>query len=103
MAMVLFGFIGVVIMLGPTIGPHEYYAAVVGLAAGFFTANATTFVKKLGMLHEPETRIIFTLFWSVRFAASSEHSSPAASIPGALRAPYTFWDFVSVQPAVNSV
>lgn len=45
MAMVLFGFIGVVIMLGPTIGPHEYYAAVVGLAAGFFTANATTFVK----------------------------------------------------------
>jgi len=61
MAMVLFGFIGVVIMLGPTIGPHEYYAAVVGLAAGFFTANATTFVKKLGMLHEPETRIIFYL------------------------------------------
>ena len=59
--MVLFGFIGVVIMLGPTIGPHEYYAAVVGLAAGFFTANATTFVKKLGMLHEPETRIIFYL------------------------------------------
>ena len=47
--------------------------------------------------------LFFTLFWSVRFAASSEHSSPAASIPGALRAPYTFWDFVSVQPAVNSV
>ena len=47
--------------------------------------------------------LFFTLFWSVRFAASSEHSSPAASIPGALRAPYTFWDFVSVRPAVNSV
>ena len=90
-------------MLGPTIGPHEYYAAVVGLAAGFFTANATTFVKKLGMLHEPETQIIFYLVLVGAICGSSEHSSPAASIPGVLRAPYTFWDFVSVQPAVNSV
>lgn len=59
--MVLLGFVGVVVMLGPTISPDEYYAAFVGLAAGFFTANATTFVKKLGMLHEPESRIIFYL------------------------------------------
>lgn len=61
MAMVLLGFVGVVIMLGPTIGPHEYYAALVGLSAGFFTATATTFVKRLGVLHEPESRIIFYL------------------------------------------
>lgn len=103
MAMVLFGFIGVVIMLGPTIGPHEYYAAVVGLAAGFFTANATTFVKKLGMLHEPETRIIFYLVLVGAICGLIGTFLTGGFHPWSVRAPYRFWDFVSVQPAVNSV
>ncbi|WP_308513495.1 DMT family transporter [uncultured Turicimonas sp.] len=55
------GFLGVVIMLGPTIGPHEYFAACVGLFAGLCTATASGFVKRLGVLMEPETRIIFYL------------------------------------------
>ncbi len=55
------GFLGVVILLGPTIGPHEYFAACVGLFAGLCTATASGFVKRLGVLMEPETRIIFYL------------------------------------------
>lgn len=103
MAMVLFGFIGVVIMLGPTIGPHEYYAAVVGLAGASSLQMPQHLLRNSACFMSRKHELFFTLFWSVRFAASSEHSSPAASIPGALRAPYTFWDFVSVRPAVNSV
>ena len=55
----LLGFLGVVIMLSPTITPDEYFAAAVGLAAGFCTAVATTYVKRLGLMKEPELRILF--------------------------------------------
>ena len=55
----LLGFLGVVIMLSPTITPDEYFAAAVGLGAGFCTAVATTYVKRLGLMKEPELRILF--------------------------------------------
>ena len=55
----LLGFFGVVIMLSPSITPDEYFAAAVGLGAGFFTAVATTYVKRLGLMKEPELRILF--------------------------------------------
>lgn len=55
------GFLGVVILLGPTIGPHEYFAAGVGLFAGLCTATASGIVKRLGVMMEPEPRIIFYL------------------------------------------
>lgn len=61
MFMVIIGFIGVIILLGPTISPSEYYASAVGLAGGFLIAVATTFVKKLGSYKEPEARIILYL------------------------------------------
>lgn len=61
MLMVIIGFIGVIILLGPTISPSEYYASAVGLAGGFLIAVATTYVKKLGSYKEPEARIIFYL------------------------------------------
>ncbi len=55
------GFAGVIVLLGPTIGPSEYAAAAVGLGAGLCTALATGFVKRLGNYHEPDARIIFYL------------------------------------------
>ena len=57
----LAGFCGVVLLLGPTLSPHEYGAAVIGLMAGLCTAIATGFVKRLGLLKEPDPRIIFYL------------------------------------------
>ncbi|HIT96039.1 MAG TPA: DMT family transporter [Candidatus Aphodousia faecavium] len=57
----LLGFMGVVVMLSPTITPDEYFAAVVGLGSGFCTAVATTYVKRLGLMKEPELRILFYL------------------------------------------
>lgn len=53
------GFAGVVVMLSPTISPHEYSAALVGLTAGFCTSVAVSFVKRLGLKKEPELRILF--------------------------------------------
>ena len=57
----LLGFMGVVVMLSPTITPDEYFAATVGLLSGFCTAVATTYVKRLGLMKEPELRILFYL------------------------------------------
>ena len=57
----LLGFVGVVVMLSPTITPDEYFAATVGLLSGFCTAVATTYVKRLGLMKEPELRILFYL------------------------------------------
>ncbi len=48
-------------MLSPTITPDEYFAATVGLLSGFCTAVATTYVKRLGLMKEPELRILFYL------------------------------------------
>lgn len=53
------GFLGVIVMLSPTITPEEYFPAAVGLGAGFCTAVATTYVKRLGLMKEPELRILF--------------------------------------------
>lgn len=55
----ILGFGGVVTMLSPTIAPHEYGAALVGLSAGFCTSVAVSFVKRLGVKKEPELRILF--------------------------------------------
>lgn len=55
----VFGFIGVVVLLSPTIAPHEYVYAGVGLSAGFCTAIAVSYVKRLANYHEPELRILF--------------------------------------------
>lgn len=64
LSMVLLGFAGVVVLLSPTISPSEYFSAAVGIGAGFFTAVATSFVKRLGVLQEPESRIIFYLVFT---------------------------------------
>ena len=53
------GFIGVVVLLSPTIAPHEYAYAGIGLSAGFCTAIAVSYVKRLANYHEPELRILF--------------------------------------------
>lgn len=58
-ATLVIGFIGVITLLSPTISPSEYPAALIGLCAGLCTAIAVSYVKKLGMLGEPEERILF--------------------------------------------
>ena len=55
------GFVGVVVLLGPTIGPEEYMPAAIGIGGGMCMALATGFVKRLGTWREPDVRIIFYL------------------------------------------
>lgn len=93
MASLAAGFAGVVILLGPTIRPDEYFAAGVGIAAGGFTALATGFVKRLGSYHEPLSRIIFFRCLQEASAASRPFPSRAAFTRGLPRVPASILAF----------
>lgn len=56
---VLAGFVGVVLMLRPTIEQNQMFAGVVGLLSGMMAAFAYLQVMALGKLGEPESRTVF--------------------------------------------
>lgn len=56
---VLTGFVGVILMLRPSIGDHQGFAGMVGLLSGLTAAFAYMQVVALSRLGEPETRTVF--------------------------------------------
>lgn len=56
---VLLGFLGVLAVLRPSLGPNEAPYAVLGLLAGAFSAVAMMQIRQLGRLGEPEWRTVF--------------------------------------------
>jgi S-adenosylmethionine uptake transporter len=56
---VIAGFVGVVMMLRPTIEQNQIFAGLIGLMSGFVAAFAYLQVMALGRLGEPETRTVF--------------------------------------------
>ncbi len=58
-AAVVFGFLGVTILLRPSFQADQWFAGLVGLGSGFLSALAYLQVKKLGQMGEPEYRVVF--------------------------------------------
>ncbi len=58
-AMVLLGFIGVVLLLKPSFAKQDLIAGAVGLLSGLGAAFAYVHVKQLGNLGEPDWRTVF--------------------------------------------
>ena len=56
---VLSGFVGVVVMLRPTMEHHQAFAGLVGLLSGMLAAFAYLQVMALGRIGEPEVRTVF--------------------------------------------
>jgi drug/metabolite transporter (DMT)-like permease len=56
---VLAGFVGVILMLRPTIEQNQMFAGTVGLLSGLMAAFAYLQVMALGKLGEPEARTVF--------------------------------------------
>jgi drug/metabolite transporter (DMT)-like permease len=56
---VLSGFVGVVMMLRPTIEQDQMFAGLVGLMSGFVSAFAYMHVMALGRAGEPVVRVVF--------------------------------------------
>lgn len=52
-------FIGVTLLLRPAFHAEQWFAALVGLASGVLSALAYLQVRKLGLMGEPEYRVVF--------------------------------------------
>jgi len=55
---IVVGFIGIALLLRPTLSADNAHAGFIGLASGFFAACAYVNVKKLGDAGEPEWRVV---------------------------------------------
>ena len=56
---IMTSFVGVALLLKPTIHAEQWLGGVVGLISGVLSALAYIQVKKLGQLGEPEYRVVF--------------------------------------------
>jgi drug/metabolite transporter (DMT)-like permease len=56
---VIAGFVGVVLMLRPTLEQNQVFGAVIGLLSGITAAFAYMQVMALGRIGEPDTRTVF--------------------------------------------
>ncbi len=56
---VLLGFVGVVLLLRPSLPEDHWMAGLLGMASGFFAAIAYINVKQLGELGESEWQVVF--------------------------------------------
>src|SRR5690348_865217 len=66
---VLLGFLGVVMVLRPTVGAESFTPALLGLASGALGAVAYWNIRALARAGEPEARIVF-YFGAVSLAGS---------------------------------
>ncbi|MBI5007482.1 MAG: DMT family transporter [Nitrosomonadales bacterium] len=53
------GFVGVVLLLHPTLEQEQFAGGLLGLASGFLAAIALLNVRQLGVLGEPGMRVVF--------------------------------------------
>jgi S-adenosylmethionine uptake transporter len=58
-AAVSMSFIGVTMLLRPSIHADQWFSALMGLGSGILSALAYLSVKKLGQMGEPEYRVVF--------------------------------------------
>ncbi|HLY97106.1 MAG TPA: DMT family transporter [Sideroxyarcus sp.] len=74
------GFVGVVLLLHPTLGREQFISGLLGLLSGFLAGVALLNVRQLGQLGEPAVRVVFyfnlvaTLFSGIWMAQGEAHS-----------------------------
>ncbi len=59
LAAIALGFVGVIVVLRPTIDRDQWLAGLIGVASGMLSAMAYMQVTALGKAGEPETRVVF--------------------------------------------
>ncbi|KLT72316.1 membrane protein [Neisseria arctica] len=85
-AMLVLGFLGVMVLLKPSVGSGQEWPALIGLLGGLFAGWAYMEVRELSLLGEPGWRVVFYL-------------SLVGMLMGAVWASVTGWHRVSWQAA----
>jgi len=81
------GFVGVVLLLHPTLEREQFTSGLLGLISGFLAGVALMNVRQLGQLGEPATRVVFyfnvvaTLFSGIWAAQSEIHAITLNDLP----------------------
>lgn len=79
-ATVLVGFVGVALILRPTIERDQLWHGLLGLASGLLSATAYLQVRALGRAGEPEARVVF--YFSLGSVAAGLASLPFGGFVG---------------------
>jgi drug/metabolite transporter (DMT)-like permease len=98
LAAIALGFIGVVVVLRPTIDREQWLAGLIGVASGMLSAMAYVQVTALGRAGEPEARVVFYFSLTgtamgllMGLAASGVSGSALASPTPVGNWPWTTW------------
>ncbi len=81
------GFVGVVLLLHPTLGREQFISGLLGLISGFLAGVALLNVRQLGRLGEPAVRVVFyfnlvaTLFSGIWMAQGELHPIALNDLP----------------------
>jgi drug/metabolite transporter (DMT)-like permease len=81
------GFVGVVLLLHPTLAREQFASGLLGLASGFLAGVALLNVRQLGKLGEPAVRVVFyfnlvaTLFSGVWMMQGELHAFTLSELP----------------------
>ena len=81
------GFVGVVLLLHPTLERDQFVSGLMGLTSGFLAGVALLNVRQLGLKGEPAVRVVFyfnlvaTLFSAIWMAQDDVHPVAASDLP----------------------
>jgi drug/metabolite transporter (DMT)-like permease len=81
------GFVGVVLLLHPTLERDQFVSGLLGLASGFLAGVALLNVRQLGLKGEPAVRVVFyfnlvaTLFSAIWMAQGEVHPLALRDLP----------------------
>ena len=81
------GFVGVVLLLHPTLERAQFVSGLMGLVSGFLAGVALLNVRQLGLKGEPAVRVVFyfnlvaTLFSGIWMTQSAVHPIAASDLP----------------------
>jgi S-adenosylmethionine uptake transporter len=87
---ILLSFVGVTLLLRPAFHSDQWFPALVGLASGVLSAFAYLQVRRLGLLGEPEYRVVF-YFSLAGLVAGLLGVLAGAALPGVEPASSPLW------------
>ncbi len=102
---IFMGFVGVVLLLRPTVHADQIIGGVVALISGMLAALAYIQVRKMGLLGEPEYRVVFyfSSICSVAGLAGAVLAGPSTPLAPVMHAHHSYGVFLLLIVGLTAV